>query len=187
MCWHNPLIPSRLLGVASNQFHLPSLLSHPLSVTSVLMLSSHILPTLQSIYCPGGCHIKIHAWMSFIQYPNNLPGQRESPSFALWSVHISNEFIVMFHPKVLIWTFWDPNNFCNFLFQILVQFEFFPQFRHNRTNKMLITWSLTYWNVRGMIERFEANNNNSIKFNSVLFICWVNSCKANYRHSTVYM
>jgi uncharacterized protein YqfA (UPF0365 family) len=26
-----------------------------------------------------------------------------------------------------------------------------------------------------------------IQFSSVLFMCWVNSCKANYRHSTVYM
>jgi hypothetical protein len=27
---------------------------------------------------------------------------------------------------------------------------------------------------------------NSIQFNSLLFMCCVNSCKANYRHSTVY-
>jgi hypothetical protein len=32
-----------------------------------------------------------------------------------------------------------------------------------------------------------TTNNNSIQFNSLLFMCWVNSCKANYRHSTVYI
>jgi hypothetical protein len=30
-----------------------------------------------------------------------------------------------------------------------------------------------------------GNNNNSIKF--FIFVWWINSCKANYRHSTVYM
>jgi hypothetical protein len=38
----------------------------------------------------------------------------------------------------------------------------------------------TYKNNNNIIIQF-----NSIQFNSLLFMCWVNSYKANYRHSTV--
>jgi hypothetical protein len=50
--------------------------SHPISVTSALMLSSHIVLELEGIYFPGGGNIKILVWISCIPHSNHLRGQR---------------------------------------------------------------------------------------------------------------